>query len=804
MSLAKVRKHMRASGKLAWQARGFLIGGAVVLAFSFSGAATSLDNSLSALRMSVLKRSPSDTVTVVTIDPESIRAAGDWPWPRDRFATALDNLNDAGAGMIAMDVDFSARSTSEGDAALTAALERNSGWIALPTFLQSDLRTANSPIADFAEHAVIASVNVELSRDGIARQYRRSFYYNGTFVPTLGAVLAGARLDDTRPFLIDYGIDVEQIDTVSFDDVLNNRFDPDLIAGRSIIIGATALELGDNLSTPHSAALPGVFVHVLGYESILQNRALISPSKLWMSAFALLVLAFGEILVRRAKLLHIRLMYAALIVTTIAASFIVQAFFPVSLRIAPLLAAPACGIVAAGWREFARRKRQLIEQRQAHLRYIARHDSETGLQNRRAMVEALGKALKSRRGGKFLVIAFGIDRYADLRSAIGYANATDLVNATVNAFQGAGLSSIFYRLDGAVIGTVVELYENETTANRIELVRQQLHLSLTIAGQPVEISLRAGFVTDDRAGMTAEQLLERATLSLDHANRTRRPVVLWGEAKFEDPQLRLALVTDITAGLKRSEFHLQYQPKMCTRSNKVLGVEALIRWNHPRFGPIPPDQFIPIAEETGAIDSLTVWAFRQAISDQTIMREHGVHLCVAVNMSARSLSDEGFCERIIEMIKQSGAVIKIEITETAVIESPDTAIRCVQAFRNAGILIAIDDYGAGQSSIAYLKKLPAQELKLDRSMILDVKESQRDRMILKSTFDLAHALNMRIVCEGVEDAATFAALTALGCDAIQGYFVSRPLSIGSLINFVEDHTKHTASKNWQHDVAKSG
>lgn len=792
---------MRAAGKLASRARGLLIGGAVVLAFSFSGAATSLDNSLSALRMSVLERAPSGTVTIVTIDPESIQAAGDWPWPRDRFAIALDNLNDAGAGMIAIDVDFSARSTPEGDAALKAALERNSGWIALPAFLQSDMRTANSPIADFAEHAVIASVNVELSKDGIARHYRRSFFYKGTFVPTLGAVLAGAPLTDTRPFSIDYGIDVDQIDTISFEDVLNNRFDPDLVSGRSIIIGATALELGDNLSTPHSAALPGVFVHALGYESILQNRALYSPSKFWMASFALLILAAGECLVRRAKLLHIRVVYAALIVVTIAASFLVQAFFPVSLNIAPLLAAPACGIVAAGWREFAQRKRQLGEQRRAHLNYIARHDSETGLQNRRAMLEALESTLRSRRGDTLFVVAFGVDRYADLRSALGYANATELVNAAATAFKCAGVSSTFYRLDGAVIGTVIEPDDDLPEGNRVELIRHQLQQSLTIAGQPAEITLRAGIVVDDGSNTTAEQLLERATLSLDHAKRTRRPLALWGEAEFEDPQLRLTLLTDITAGLDRNEFHLQYQPKLCTRTNTVLGVEALIRWNHPRFGSIPPDQFIPIAEDTGAIDSLTVWAVRRAISDQAIMRQNGIELRVAVNMSARSLSDESFCERIIEMIMQSGAVIKIEITETAVLESPDSALRSVQAFRNAGISVAIDDYGAGQSSIAYLKQLPAQELKLDRSMILDVKESQRDRMILKSTFDLAHALNMRVVCEGVEDAATFAALATLGCDAIQGYFVSRPLSVDALISFVADRIQQTATASRQQGAA---
>ncbi|HAQ76748.1 MAG TPA: EAL domain-containing protein, partial [Hyphomonas sp.] len=289
--------------------------------------------------------------------------------------------------------------------------------------------------------------------------------------------------------------------------------------------------------------------------------------------------------------------------------------------------------------------------------------------------------------------------------------------------------------------------------------------------------------------------LSRASLSLDHARRTRRDLVRWGEAQFEDPQLRLALLTEVNAGLDRDEFHLVYQPKICTRSNEVVGVEALMRWNHPAFGQIAPDSFITVAEKTGAIDKLTLWAIKQAIRDQSTMRLMGLDAAIAVNMSARSLLEIDFCRQLAGTINQSGATIAIEITETAVMEQPELAICSANAFRDAGIKLAIDDYGAGQSSIAYLKRLPADELKLDRSMISDVRDSQRDRMILKSTFDLAHALGMRVVCEGVEDEATYAALKALGCDAIQGYLTGRPMAVDKLIAFclARSSREHSAS-----------
>lgn len=595
--------------------------------------------------------------------------------------------------------------------------------------------------------------------------------------------LAGVPTGDARPFTIDYGIDVARLDIVSFDDVLNNRFDPNLIAGRSILIGATALELGDLLSTPHSPAMPGVLVHALGYESLMQDRALTSPSRPWMVFLGLVVLLLGEVAGRKLRLSRLFAACIALVPAVIAASFLLQAILPVSPNTSVVLFALVWGFGLAAWREFTRRKRELAEQQAAHLNYMARHDSETGMPNRRAMLETLDAVRPAAGQGSLLIVALGIERYGELRGAIGYANAIDLIPIVAAGLRGAGLDGEFYHLDASVIGTVIPFEDEDAAQSRISNLNALVQQTVVVAGQSIDIDLRAGVIVAMDASMGAEPMLERAALSLDHARQTGRHVVCWGDAEFEDPQLKLALLTEISVGLTRGEFHLLYQPKMCTRTNTILGVEALMRWSHPKFGPISPDHFILVAEETGAIDDLTVWAVKQAISDQVAMRSAGIDVSVAVNMSARSLSDLNFCQRVIGMVVRSGAAIKIEITETAIIQNSELAIRSVNAFREAGIMLAIDDYGAGQSSIAYLKRLPAHELKLDRCMIVDVKDSQRDRMILKSTFDLAHALNMRVVCEGVEDAETFAALAALGCDAIQGYFIGRPMVLDEFVSF---------------------
>jgi EAL domain-containing protein (putative c-di-GMP-specific phosphodiesterase class I) len=275
----------------------------------------------------------------------------------------------------------------------------------------------------------------------------------------------------------------------------------------------------------------------------------------------------------------------------------------------------------------------------------------------------------------------------------------------------------------------------------------------------------------------AELELENAVLALDQARIRSKTVVHWEPASSEDPKLKLAMLNDIITGIDRNEFAVVYQPKYSVHEGEFTDLEALIRWNHRRFGFISPSSFIATAEETGAIDPLTLWVAGQVIRDQAYMRSNGVDVAIAINVSGKSICDLEFCDRLLKLITSTNARISIEITETAVIEHPELAIQGIERFQKSGVRLSIDDYGAGQSSLVYLKTLEAHELKLDRSMILDVTSSQRDRLILKSTIDLAHALDMEVVCEGVEDEATFKVLEALGFDKFQGFYFARPMSL---------------------------
>ena len=236
------------------------------------------------------------------------------------------------------------------------------------------------------------------------------------------------------------------------------------------------------------------------------------------------------------------------------------------------------------------------------------------------------------------------------------------------------------------------------------------------------------------------------------------------------------------AALGNGELSLAYQPKFDFREGRVTGIEALMRWTHPQRGCVSPDLFIGTAEETGHIRPLTEWAIRRAIADQKTLIAAGHPLAVSVNISGRLLSDESFADFAVAEVAASNADLCFEITETAVVDYPELALRIIARFAEAGIAVSLDDYGAGLSSLTYLKQIRADELKIDKSFILGLDQSSRDALLVKSTIDLAHSLGLRVTAEGVETPTALALLRGMGCDMAQGFLIGRPAPLAALID----------------------
>ncbi|CAN5314971.1 hypothetical protein BH09PSE2_BH09PSE2_18630 [soil metagenome] len=285
-------------------------------------------------------------------------------------------------------------------------------------------------------------------------------------------------------------------------------------------------------------------------------------------------------------------------------------------------------------------------------------------------------------------------------------------------------------------------------------------------------------------GVPLSEPLGAAEQALARAEAQGVKFSLFCEQERSDASERLALMRDLRAALRAGELTVAYQPKLNLRTGRVDLAEARVRWTHPVRSVVGPDLFIELAEDTGDIRAITEHVLTQAVRDQAALAAAGPPPTISVNISGRLVADEAFCRLALAICAEATGRICVEITETGVIADPDRALRNLHAFVDAGVGVSIDDYGSGLSSLAYLKTLPASELKIDKAFVLGLTTSHRDPLIVRSTIDLAHALDMEVTAEGVDDPSALALLQVMGCDRVQGFYISRPLAFAAFQAFL--------------------
>lgn len=325
----------------------------------------------------------------------------------------------------------------------------------------------------------------------------------------------------------------------------------------------------------------------------------------------------------------------------------------------------------------------------------------------------------------------------------------------------------------------------EAAAREIEEMRQLFADPITLPEGSYHLQLAFGVGISPIAEQDLIRLTETAEAALERARGEDRLVML-DLSKADMAFDKLSLMRELPEAIANGEMLMHYQPKVHIRRQSINSAEALVRWQHPTRGMIFPGDFIAIAEQAGEIASLTLWTLEQVVRDQKRLAALGYDLTLFVNISGQLLADSKFVDQAIALVRNTDAKLGFEITETAVIRDPDSAIRHLNQFADIGISLAIDDYGAGLSSLAYLKKLPAKELKIDKMFVMQLTSSNRDPLIVRSTIDLAHALDMEVTAEGVETPSALALLSVMGCDMAQGYLISRPMPLDAFHQFLVD------------------
>ena len=424
---------------------------------------------------------------------------------------------------------------------------------------------------------------------------------------------------------------------------------------------------------------------------------------------------------------------------------------------------------------------------------LALHDHLTGLPNRALFLDRLDHALRAstRTGSGVAVLLMDLDRFKEVNDTLGHHSGDLMLKELAHRLSGVVRpTDTIARLGGdefaLLLPNVTQPDAGVALAERIALA---LDDPFVIDGLPLEAEASIGIALYPDHGEDVETLLQRADVAMYMAKETKAHYAVYDADVDNYRPERLVLVAELRRAIENRELVLHYQPKATLVDGTVRGVEALVRWQHPERGLVPPDVFIPVAEHTGLIRPLTLFVVEEALQQCRRWREQGFELTVAVNVAMRNILDEEFPDELGRMLEKYGlpsSVLELELTETSVLADPPRAKEILQRLRDTGVSLAVDDFGTGYASLAYLSELPVDEIKIDRSFVMAMDREEQHARIVRSTIDLGRNLCLSVVAEGVESAEVWERLVELGCDSAQGYFLARPLPAAELTAWLDD------------------
>ncbi len=424
---------------------------------------------------------------------------------------------------------------------------------------------------------------------------------------------------------------------------------------------------------------------------------------------------------------------------------------------------------------------------------LARYDQLTGLPNRTLFSERLAQTLSEQRdpGDEVAVLLLDLEDFKQINDTLGHG-AGDMVLIEVARRLQASLDSdlAIARLGNDEYAILQPHTEGQAGAlETAARVRSTMEEPVALNGVAVNVEASIGIALAPDHAADAETLVRRADMALAHARSFRSVVEVYCAERDRFDTARLKLLGQVRPALERKEFVLFYQPKIDLSSGRVTSVEALLRWRHPQRGMLAPLEFMPVIEQTALIGDVTRYVIDQALIQLAAWRRTGLELGMSVNLSARNLHDSTLPTHVESLLKTHetpDGALTVEVTESAAMADIDRALRVLNALRGLGVGVSIDDFGSGHASIAYLTRLPATELKIDRSLITHICESPRDEAIARTTIDLARHLDLSVVAEGIETVEVAERLLQIGCEIGQGYFISRPLPAGEFVEWLEE------------------
>ncbi len=438
-----------------------------------------------------------------------------------------------------------------------------------------------------------------------------------------------------------------------------------------------------------------------------------------------------------------------------------------------------------------------VRQREERIRYQAMHDPVTNLPTRMAAEDTINRSITRNESIEGALLMIGITRVPDIIKTMGHALCDRLMRDAGERIREVSDGAYIARVtDTQFMAWLAKAGRHEATTAALKIL-DALHSPYQEKDVAIDRLPAIGVAIHPVDGARAGTLLRHAEVAQFAASGSATALSFYDVATDPHRPERLSLMGDLRDALNHNELALHYQPKLALATRKIDGAEALMRWNHPVQGNVLPDAFIGMAEDTGNIHRITRWALTAALAQAKRWNEEGRHLQMSVNLSTRDLEDADLPGKIITLLAIHGLppyCLTVEVTERAVMDEHDLAIRILRRLSDHGIGIAIDDFGVGQSTFAYLRQLPVSELKIDQLFIKNLGTERNDQIIVRSIVDLSHRLGYHVTAEGVENKAALDYLTSIGCDHAQGFYISRAITANEFAVFV-DKTNHPAGAN---------
>lgn len=727
-----------------------------------------LEAYLKAARNAAHKSQASGEIVFVGIDDKSLSEAGSWPWPRSRQAQLIDQASKAGAAGIHLDILYDSPSGAEEDRIFAAALKRSGKVVLADRHMLGTWGNFKQPVTrpldSFRQHARTASISTVFDFGGIVWDSTLKGKIDGKDVPSFAASLAGRTTEPDRTFWIDYSIDPQTTPYLPASDLLAGKFKPDALRGKQVIVGLNADQLGDQYWLPGWGRMAGAYVHIIGAETLKRG----TPISLGAGPGILLALLASFVAIRSVRTPKVSpLVLIGGILLLLFIPFFLERLY-IRVQVVPGLLMLA---IVSGRLAFLRMKRRGLVHEQ------------TGLPNFAAL-RTSGKIDRA------LVLA-KLHNHAEISSALTASEQQEAYRQIV-ARLSAGVNTDLHQGDDGTFAWTVP--NGAPIGNHLEALHAMFRSPVQVAGRQVDVALTFG--VELGVSRTLSNRIGSAVLAADEAWAEGLRWKLHDPAREEEVNWRVSLLGELDQAIDQGEVWLAYQPQLDIQSGRIIGAEALARWTHPLKGPISPSEFVAAAEANGRIGKLTDFVLDRAISSGAAINRRGIEFQIAVNLSARLLLDRDLLGRVQMMLATHGlppSRLTLELTETASLQDAECGLATLTEIGNSGVRIAIDDYGTGLSTLDYLKKVPASEIKIDQSFVKSMRVNRSDLIMVQSTIALAHSLGRSVVAEGVEDQQCLEDLRQMGCDIAQGFVIGRPMGVRELVQRLQIRSTRQAA-----------